>query len=583
MYVLNTDTSNDGIGSVLSQIQDGEETVFEYFSKMHSKAERNYCATRKELLAIVKAVGHFHNYLLGAEFLIRTDHASLTWLLQMKNPEGQVARWMELLQQYEFKIKYREGKFHGNADALSRRPCSDCKYCDRIERHEGNILVRRTILSEDPDWTTARLRKDQEEDTDISPFLLLKQAGRCRPNWEEVSPNSPHFKAMWVHWDSLCLRNGLLKRVWESPNGKEKVEQLVVPRCKVEKILEEMHNGPSGTHFGVNKTLAKVRERFYWINCREDVEDWCRKCTVCAATKGLNTKIRGKMRVYNVGAPFERIAIDVAGPFPIITDRGNKYILVVSDYFSKWPEAYPIANMEAITVATVLVENWISRFGVPVELHSDQGRNFESSVFVGMAKILGIKKTRTTPLHPQSDGMVERFNQTMEKHLSMVVEENQKDWDMHLPIFLMAYRAAVHDTIGQTPARIVFGRELRLPCDLLFGSPLVQELETGDYVNKLRTNLLKTHAMVRERLYAAGKRMKTRYDAKANMAGFEVGDAVWLYNPKRKRGRSPKLSPAWEGPYIIVTRINDVVYRIQKTKKSKMKVVHVNRLKPYSL
>ena len=131
-----------------------------------------------------------------------------------------------------------------------------------------------------------------------------------------------------------------------------------------------------------------------------------------------------------------------------MTEDGNKYIMVVMDYFSIWPEAYAIRNQEATTVATTLIDNWISRFGVPVELHSDQGRNFESNLFQRVTEVLGIRKTRTTPLHPQSDGMVERFNRTMEEHLSKVVAEHQKDWDRHLPLFLLAYRSAVHDTTG---------------------------------------------------------------------------------------------------------------------------------------
>ena len=130
---MDTDASNIGIGAVLSQVQDKEEKVIEYFSSVLSKPEKNYCATRKELLAIVRAVEHFHKYLYGREFLIRTDHAALTWLLQMKNPEGQVARWLERLQQYHFKIRHRAGKLHNNADSLSRRPCKNCKHSYKIE------------------------------------------------------------------------------------------------------------------------------------------------------------------------------------------------------------------------------------------------------------------------------------------------------------------------------------------------------------------------------------------------------------------------------------------------------------------
>ena len=128
-------------------------------------------------------------------------------------------------------------------------------------------------------------------------------------------------------------------------------------------------------------------------------------------------------------------------------------------------------NQEAITVANILVTEVVSRFGVPVSIHSDQGRNFESSLSAEMCSLLGVEKTRTTPLHPESDGMVERFNRTLEAQLSMFVDKNHRDWDMLVPLMTMAYRSAVHDTTGYTPARLLFGREMRLPIDLAFGRP----------------------------------------------------------------------------------------------------------------
>jgi hypothetical protein len=176
------------------------------------------------------------------------------------------------------------------------------------------------------------------------------------------------------------------------------------------------------------------------------------------------------MRQYNVGAPFERIAIDVAGPISQ-SDQGNRYLLIAMDYFTKWPEAYAIPNQEAATVAEALVTNFFCRFGVPRELHSDQGRNFESRLMQEVLQRLGVRKTRTTPLHPQSDGMVERYIKTVEEHLRKVVASHHRDWDARLPVFLLAYRASTHDTTRLTPANLVFGRELRLPGDLLFGAP----------------------------------------------------------------------------------------------------------------
>ncbi|GFV22537.1 retrovirus-related Pol polyprotein from transposon 412 [Trichonephila clavipes] len=187
------------------------------------------------------------------------------------------------------------------------------------------------------------------------------------------------------------------------------------------------------------KTLQKVRECFYWNNVRSDVEKCCRICDPCATRKGPRKRTRGRLQLYNVGAPFERIAFDILGPLPRSSD-GNNNILVVMDYFTKWPEAYPIPDQEASTVANVLVQHWTSRFGVLLQLHSDQGENFDSAVCKRLCEILAIDKTRTTALHPQSDGMVERFNRTILNSLSLLVSSNQQDWDRKLPFFLLAYR-----------------------------------------------------------------------------------------------------------------------------------------------
>ena len=581
IFILDTDASNTGIGAVLSQIQDGKERVIEYFSRVLTKPERNYCVTRKELLAIVKAVDHFHKYLYGQEFIIRTDHSALRWLLNMKQPEGQVARWMEKLQQYNFKIQHRPGRLHNNADALSRRPCpTNCSHCQKIDQRETTTTVRRVTFEPEQGWNATDFRQQQLEDDVLGFFLRRKEAGQSRPSWTEISTQGLVFKALWSQWDSLEVQHGLLHRRWESADGKQVKLQLMVPRNKVAQVLEEIHGGKSGGHLGVNKTINKARERFYWVNYCDDVKAWCRQCDKCAASKGPSTRSRGSMKQYNVGLPFERMAIDVAGPFPE-TERGNKYILVATDYFSKWPEVFAIPNQEATTIVEVLFNNVFSRFGVPLELHSDQGRNFESKLFQKLCDLLGINKTRTTPLHPQSDGMVERFNRTLEEHLSKVVDVHQKDWDQHIPSFLLAYRSAIHDTTGFTPARVLFGRELRLPCDLKFGTPNEEHVEINDYVDGLKEKLLSIHDLTRKKIRLASDRMKARYDLKANSAGFHPGERVWLYNPQRKKGRSPKLAQEWEGPYTILSRLNDVVYRIQRNPRCKMKVVHLDRLKKY--
>ncbi|KAK2578589.1 hypothetical protein KPH14_000923 [Odynerus spinipes] len=212
-FILDTEASNFAMGAVLY---------------------------RKELLAIVKSIEHFHHYLYGRSFTVRTDHAALRWLLSFKKLEGQIARWIERLQGYDFKIEHRPGRIHSNANALSRRPCeeSQCKSCSRLEekeKEEEKHHILRTVCHtlEAESW-----RKTQEKDDEIG-FILKRKILASKPTWQEISAQSSTTKYLWKIWDSLEIKHELLFRRWESADGKEVSLLLVVPKAKVEEILKE--------------------------------------------------------------------------------------------------------------------------------------------------------------------------------------------------------------------------------------------------------------------------------------------------------------------------------------------------------
>ena len=268
------------------------------------------------------------------------------------------------------------------------------------------------------------------------------------------------------------------------------------------------------------------------------------------------------------------------GPMPT-TESGNKYILVVGDYFTKWKEAFAIPNQEAKTVAEKLVKEVISRYGAPEKIHSDQGRNFEAQLFQKMCLLFKIDKTRTSPYHPESDGMVERMNRTLQDMLAKYVSDHQRDWDEHLPLVMMAYRSSVHASTQYTPFYLLFGHEVRLPVDVMFGRQPNHKPEVSDYVRNLRDTLEEVHEHAREHLRAAQKRQKDHYDQRIAGEQIEVGDRVFLHDPARKKGQTKKLHSPWQGPYIVMTRIGDVNFRIRAVDNPrKRKVVHFNRLKP---
>lgn len=570
-FILDTDASQHAMGAVLSQNIDGGERVVEYYSKTFNRAEQNYCVTRRELLAVVRSVKHFEPYLLGRHFVLRTDHASLKWLMNFREPEGQVARWIQRLQEFNFDVIHRSGAKHANADALSRRPCttSGCRYCSRLE--EQHILRIRLVGIND----------DFLETQKADPVLGLVHewlSQESRPTREEISGLAPSLKAYWNMWSTLFLCEGkVCRHVSQSVDDHH---QLLVPRGSIKDVINLAHSSPTGGHFGIQKTLQKVKQQFYWVDCARDVENYCQCCTTCQARNGPRRKQRSELKIYDVGAPFERVAIDILGPLPT-TERNNRYVLVMMDYFTKWPEAIAIPNQTAETVAEALVQQVFSRFGAPLQLHSDQGRNFESAVFQEVMRLFGISKTRTSPLHPQSDGMVERFNRTILGYLAKFVDDHQRNWDLYVPLLLMSYRTAVHDSTKQTPAMLLFGRELRMPTGLAYGYPPGRQVSTHLYVEELIARLQRIHDFNRDALHNTSRKMKDRYDLRANTRSLAVGTLTWLYAPKRTVGKCPKLQRDWEGPYEILAVINDVLYKVRRRGKMKVITVHRDRLMPY--
>ena len=272
------------------------------------------------------------------------------------------------------------------------------------------------------------------------------------------------------------------------------------------------------------------------------------------------------------GYPMQIIAVDIAY---LDIKTGNACILVASDYFTKWVEAYAIPNQEAITVATKLVDEFFYCFSVPEQLHSDQGCQLESGVLQEVCRLLKIYKIHTTPY--QSDGLVEHFNRTM---LATTVHDNPIE--SHLKKVCMVYNTSVHSSTGFSPFYLMFGRQAKLPLDIVYGSaPTKAELH-HQYARKLKQTLERAYSTVRERVGTAVERAKETYNGKVHGDSFDAGDLVWLNNPVVPRGVPRKLHCPWSGLFKIVKMILSAVYRIQDQRTSRSRrriVVHFDRLK----
>ena len=584
-FILDTDASNHAIGAVLSQKVGNREKVIAYASRTLSKSERKYCVTRKELLALVYFVKYFRHYLYGQKFTARTDHASLRWLANFKNPEGQVARWLEVLSTFSMTIEHRPGRLHGNADGLSRKPC------DKAERNSmGESLLNNTTQenpscmhvgsasSENQADNTIDLTALQVEDDELSVVRSWVEQS-VKPNFNSISSEGYALKSLWAQFPCLELRDDLLVRRVEDTDNDTVTYQALVPRKARRSVLNYCHDLKTSGHLGVSKTVSRVRQKFYWPGLQADVRSYVAGCETCSKRKGPIPNKRAPMQIVRSGYPMERMAIDILGPLPE-TGKGNKYIVVVSDYFTKWTEALPMPNMEACTVAKLLVEEIFCRVGVPQIVHSDQGRQFESNLFQEMCKLFGIEKTRTTPYHPQSDGMVERFNRTLATMLTAYVSSNQKDWDEQLPYVMMAYRSADHETTGMSPNMLMFGREVSTPLDLMYELPeLIKPIPNNQWVWELRDKIESAHNLVRQNTQQAMHRQKRIRDTRLSYDQFKVGDQVFVFFPVKRIGTSAKLTPFWKGPFQITGKLSDILYKVNCGQNKTDQIIHCDRIK----
>ena len=301
------------------------------------------------------------------------------------------------------------------------------------------------------------------------------------------------------------------------------------------------------------------------------------QCQECQKAKDPTCKSRAPLKPYVAGYPMERFHVDILGPFHPATNRGNMVIMVCTDSFTKYAVAIPLPHHQAELVANTLVEKVYLHLGIPDELHTDQGTDFESNLFKRVHTLLGVSKTRTTPFHPESNSNVERFNRTLGAMLRCFSQDEPQEWDLHLPYLVAAYNATVHDSTGFSPNFLMFGREMGQPADLLLDPPSDTPLDVPSYALKLQETLRKAHDYASEHLGKSVSTYKGSYDRRVAGRPFTVGDTVWLLQIDKKIGQSAKLEQRKLGPYLVIAKIGSS-YRIAKSPDDPGKIVHFNRL-----
>lgn len=489
-FIIQADASDRGVGAILVQKYDEQECVITYMSQKLSTAQTKYTTTEKECLAVILAIEKFRPYIEGVKFTVISDHASLQWLTNLKDPSGRLARWALRLQQYDFELLHRKGKFMVVPDALSRvfelEISDDTWYCDLSNKIK-------TFPSE-------------------------------YPNFQII--------------------DNLVYKYVKSMNSQEFGWRLVAPSSMRKEILMDCHDSPKSSHGGVRKTLYKIKTRYYWPTMSKDVKMYVKCCEVCQTCKPVNYVLRGEMgQPKNPQSPWKMLSVDLVGPLPR-SKGGFSYILVVLDVFSKFVLIHPLKKATADTVLKYLESDVFMIFGVPSVVICDNGSQFIANKFKKCLEDYGTRIWYTASYLPQANP-VERVNRSIKSALRSYVLDNQRSWDQFIPQIGCALRSAFHDSINSTPYFVNFGQEMALSGnDHVVDSRLNSLNQQNDRLatlndvrKKVTSNLIKAYA-----------NYSSRYNLRSRKVVFNVGDIVLKKNfmlSDASKGFSASLSPTY--------------------------------------
>jgi transposase InsO family protein len=587
MLKLQTDASDTGIGGVLLQWTELGYKPIGYASRLLTKTEKKYPTIEKEALGVWWCITQkFNTYLHGQRFTVETDHRPLSWINKQPYNNARVDRWGIALQEYDYEVKHIAGKKNQMADCLSRYPLEDAPEEEKEENdpvasqaHVAAIvtraMARRGLQARTPEeklssnttiFNVPSIRKHQpvaKENTFFDDELLREH--------QEKDPSIQSLLLDNNQQKKIVQNDGIVYMKKTEKDGRTHLLRYV-PRSLIRNVLLIYHDSTfNGAHFGLKRTLYKVRNRYFWPNQFQDIQDHIASCVNCKKNNHVRRKPDGHLRpIEPPRGVFEKVAMDFVGKIPV-SSRGNQYVIVLTDLLSKFTITKAVRDCTSTTASKFLVEDVMMKFGIPNEIITDNGSHFTSSLFEALTNTMGCCHIRITPYHAQSNGQCERFNATFLPKVLALMNEAKNNWDDKLSPTTFNFNNTRHSTTGYSPFNLMFARECRLPADPSMESvlPVAKEYEVQmkNYLNIAKT-VARTNVRVNQ------EASKARHDRNRSDPEYSVGDQVVIRNQRPVN----KLSQKFIGPYTVVSRTGDKTYQIQFDATSPMYSITVDKM-----
>lgn len=632
-FEIVADASGWAIGGLVGQRDEsGMLKPISYISRWLSPVKRRWGATDRELEAMREVAKANKQFLKKGKTVAWTDHEPATRLIAAGPREDQSNRRQSILtelQEFDLVPRYLKGTHPEMkvADMLSRIPGGAQQVSDQRKNREPtektvvpltspqdiaqealvnverkiskNLVVAttKTQVEETKNWVaedmkTLNLKEEQNKDK----FLLALKHRHLSGTWPENMDNKMkkailEEEGSTIYWKDLLYRMPYRRNI----ASKEKATsaklrstwQLWLPESMILKVVRAYHEEElGGGHLGTSKTLQKIRSKYYARGLNKCVLEFCSNCKTCAEHNTYRHTMAAPLQPLPQATRLnQRIAMDIMGPFPL-SSRGNRWILAVQDYLTKWIVLCPLVNTLTETVADAFVDNWICWFSCPEEILTDRGANFLSQVMIEVNLILAAKKLTTTPYNPRCDGMVERSNSTTATMLAKFTTENQEDWDKKLKLVQFDFNSMPSEAYKVAPYEMLLGVEPRLPIDMELGQGNQEQNKIQpqtDYVKTLKKNLKEVREFATTNAEISQGKMKVRYDSKVRFPNFAVGDLVMVVSTKHTEGMAKKLETKFVGPLKITEILNGGanlrLARADGTEWSSL--VNVSRVKPF--